>query len=175
MNGENYTFDPSKTKPKTASIYLVTWGVKEGSVLHNGDLTVSYEMMPYSSTVKVETPDQFELCPSWTALVVSVKSNADRTLYLDLGNTFIVRGGNAAPYYVSTATSSTSVTSGGVGVNMEAVAGTLGGRRCCRHLGVGRERERRKVVGLYQHRLFPAFGGHSAAFQQAAGAPIFVG
>ena len=58
--------------------------------------------------------------------VLSVKNKTNQTIYLDLGNTFFVRGDEAEAYFVPTASSSTSGTSGGVGVNLGAVAGAMG-------------------------------------------------
>ena len=54
------------------------------------------------------------------------KNKTNQTIYLDLANTFFVRGDEAEAYYVPTASSSTSGTSSGVGVNLGAVAGAMG-------------------------------------------------
>lgn len=58
--------------------------------------------------------------------IVSVKNKTKNTIYLDLGNTFFIRGEHAEAYYIPTVNSSTSGTSSGVGVNMGAVAGAMG-------------------------------------------------
>ena len=58
--------------------------------------------------------------------VLSVRNKTNKTIYLDLGNTFFVKGEQSMAYYVPTANSSTSGTSTGVGVNMGAIAGAAG-------------------------------------------------
>ena len=49
-----------------------------------------------------------------------------KTIYLDLGNTFIIRGNTFQPYYIPSTTSSTDGTHSGVGVNIGSVAGAFG-------------------------------------------------
>ena len=58
--------------------------------------------------------------------VVTIKNKTKNTIYLDLGNSFFVRGEQSEPYYIPTANSSTTGVSTGVGVNMGAVAGAMG-------------------------------------------------
>ena len=58
--------------------------------------------------------------------VLSVKNKTNKTIYLDLGNTFFIRGDQAVAYYIPTANSSTSGTNTSVGVNMGAVVGAMG-------------------------------------------------
>lgn len=55
-----------------------------------------------------------------------VKNKSDKTLYLDLGNTFIMRKGVATAYYVPSSTSTSNSSSSGIGVNLGAVAGAVG-------------------------------------------------
>lgn len=58
--------------------------------------------------------------------VVTVKNKTRNTIFVDLGNTFFIRGDLSEPYYIPTAKSSTSGTSSGVGVNLGAVSGAMG-------------------------------------------------
>ena len=55
-----------------------------------------------------------------------VKNKSGKTLYLDLGNTFIMRKGVATAYYVPSSTSTSNSSSSGMGVNFGAVAGAVG-------------------------------------------------
>ena len=55
-----------------------------------------------------------------------VKNKSGKTLYLDLGNTFIMRKGVAMAYYVPSSTSTSNTSSSGMGVNLGAVAGAVG-------------------------------------------------
>ena len=58
--------------------------------------------------------------------VVTIKNKTKNTIYLDLGNSFFIRGELSEPYYIPTASSSTTGVSNGVGINMGAVAGAMG-------------------------------------------------
>ena len=64
--------------------------------------------------------------PTHNGIVVSVKNKTDKTIYLDLGNTFFMRNNSPSPYYIPSATQITSGTSTGASVNMGAVANALG-------------------------------------------------
>lgn len=59
-------------------------------------------------------------------LNIKVKNLTRKTIYVDLGNTFLIRGDQTLAYYVPTVTSHSSGTTTGVGVNMGAVTGALG-------------------------------------------------
>lgn len=61
-----------------------------------------------------------------TAYKLSIKNRTNKTVFLDLANTFFLRGSNAVAYYVPTATTNTSSSTTGASVNMGAVAGALG-------------------------------------------------
>ena len=61
------------------------------------------------------------------SFILTVKNKTAQTLYIDLGNTFFVRGGeHATAYYIPSATSTASTSGSGVSVNAGAVAGALG-------------------------------------------------
>lgn len=55
-----------------------------------------------------------------------LKNKTNNTIYVDLGNSFIIRGSEASPYYVPSSTTQSSESSSGVGVNLGAVAGAIG-------------------------------------------------
>ena len=59
-------------------------------------------------------------------LNIKIKNLTRKTIYIDLGNTFLIRGDQSLAYYAPTVTSHSSGTTTGVGVNMGAVAGALG-------------------------------------------------
>lgn len=58
--------------------------------------------------------------------VVKVKNKSNKTIYIDLGNSFFIRDDNSTAYYIPSSVSNSSGTSSGVGVNLGAVAGALG-------------------------------------------------
>ena len=64
--------------------------------------------------------------PNDQTLVVTVRNKTNKVIYLDLGNSFIIRGSESAPYYVPTSSSQTHGSEGGVGVNVGSVTGALG-------------------------------------------------
>lgn len=77
-----------------------------------------------------ETGAEFGESLSWQynnpAFQICVKNKTNKTLYIDLGNTFILRNGVASAYYVPSSTSSNISSSSGASVNLGAVAGALG-------------------------------------------------
>ena len=58
--------------------------------------------------------------------VVKIKNKSNKTIYIDLGNSFFIRDDNSTAYYIPSSVSNSSGTSSGVGVNLGAVAGALG-------------------------------------------------
>lgn len=57
---------------------------------------------------------------------VKIKNKTSHTIYIDLGNTFIIRNDDAQAYYTPSATSITTGKSNGASVNVGAVAGAVG-------------------------------------------------
>lgn len=57
---------------------------------------------------------------------LKLKNRSTKTLYIDLGNTFMTRNGVATAYYIPSSTSTSSSNSSGASVNLGAVAGALG-------------------------------------------------
>ncbi len=57
---------------------------------------------------------------------VLIKNKSSKVVYIDLANTFFVRGNMATPYYVPSSTSNTSGQGNGVSVNVGSVANALG-------------------------------------------------
>ncbi len=60
------------------------------------------------------------------SLNIKIKNLARKTIYIDLGNTFFIRGDQSLACYVPTVTSHSSSTTTGIGVNLGAVAGGIG-------------------------------------------------
>lgn len=59
--------------------------------------------------------------------IVTVRNKSKKTIYIDLANTFFVRGSQSEPYYIPTATSNTQGKSSSVGVNVGKITGIGGG------------------------------------------------
>lgn len=118
-------------KDKKANALFCTFGLKEDAKLQDDKVKIVMETgvdiekigRGYTATgyLKGVTDVEFH-----QGILVSVINNSTNTIYIDLGNSFFVRNGEATPYYIPSSTSSTSGTSSGVGVNMGSVAGALG-------------------------------------------------
>lgn len=130
MNAE-ITYQPEEgEEDKDAKWALLSWGVKDGSVLDDGNIRISFVRgVMYSVKNK---PDGFRVVRDYfvdkyynPAIAVRIENKSDRTVYVDLGNSFFVRMGQSYCYYVPSSTTSSSSSSSGAGVNLGSVAGAL--------------------------------------------------
>lgn len=121
------TLDPSfigdgKDGKKKAGRVLCLLGIGKDSQVANDDV----EILTTTGHLSGGTLANIERYFTNPAIRISVKNRTRKTLYVDLGNTFVMRNGVATAYYVPSSTSSGVSSSSGVGVNMGAVAGALG-------------------------------------------------
>lgn len=125
------TYQPEEgEEDKDAKWALLSWGVKDGSVLDDGNIRISFVRgVMYSVKNK---PDGFRVVRDYfvdkyynPAIAVRIENKSDRTVYVDLGNSFFVRMGQSYCYYVPSSTTSSSSSSSGAGVNLGSVAGAL--------------------------------------------------
>ena len=122
-NNQNVSW---KEKPKAKNNYLFSYcklNIKEGSVLESDDISITIETGEYDdkgqyTSISHSTNNQ--------VITVKVRNKTNKTLYLDLGNTFFIRGGEAEPYYIPTATSEYGSNTTASSVNLGAVAGAMG-------------------------------------------------
>lgn len=129
LNSGKVTFVNEKKRGKDAARLFCMLGVKEDSQFCNDEVELSYVMGHYDFdyTSKIMTfVSGIEPLYGNQALQMIVKNKTKKTIYLDLGNTFFMRGSEASVYYVPTATSSTSSSSTGGSVNVGSVASALG-------------------------------------------------
>lgn len=125
------TYQPEEgEEEEDADRALLNLGVKDGSVLDDGNVKISLirGMMLRSKN----KPDEFKNIENDfayglynPAITVRVENKSDRTMYIDLGNSFFVRMGQSYCYYVPSSTTSSSSSSSGAGVNLGSVAGAL--------------------------------------------------
>ena len=118
---------------KKANRGFAILGVKQNSVIANEDIEVGMTLgeMYQEKKVDVFYPlkvyEKFYVdCSYEPHICFSVKNKQNKTLYLDLGNTFYVSQGQPVCYYIPTATTTSSGSSGGGSLNLGAVAGALG-------------------------------------------------
>ena len=126
-------FANDKKKGKRCYSCYVVYQFKNGSVKEDDNISAEYKVIGYddkasglSNHFDLEPTDDMRDIHYTYGLEVKLKNKTSRTIYIDLGNTFITRGTEAAPYYTPTATSSTNGKNGGVGVNVGSVTGALG-------------------------------------------------
>ena len=60
------------------------------------------------------------------ALLISLANNSDKTIYVDLANSFYRRGNEASPYYVPTAVSTMNSSTTGASIGIPTVFGGIG-------------------------------------------------
>ena len=118
---------------KKANRGFAILGVKQNSVIANEDIEVGMTLgeMYQEKKVDVFYPlkvyEKFYVdCSYEPHICFSVKNKQNKTLYLDLGNTFYVSQGQPVCYYIPTASTTSSGSSGGGSLNLGAVAGALG-------------------------------------------------
>lgn len=118
---------------KKANRGFAILGVKQNSVIANEDIEVGMTLgeMYQEKKVDVFYPlkvyEKFYVdCSYEPHICFSVKNKQNKTLYLDLGNTFYVSQGKPVCYYIPTASTTSSGSSGGGSLNLGAVAGALG-------------------------------------------------
>ena len=98
------------------------------------------------------------------AFCVTIKNKTNKTIYIDLGNTFFSRGGEAQPYYIPGETHQYKGGTTGASVNMGAVAGALGVGGALGTLanGVNKAMKKKGGITLKLFTFFVAVGKHYA-------------
>ncbi len=118
-------------KASKASAMLCRLMIQDGSVLDNNDVTLTFgTASSYNGTltpakdIGKSSVDVY----NWSFLV-TVKNKTTKTIYLDLGNTFFMRNGEAQAYFIPSSTAGYEGSSSGGSVNLGAITGSsiLGG------------------------------------------------
>lgn len=114
-------------KDKRASKLFCTFGLKNDARLQDKNVKIALQAGENFTHYARETPI-FKQEGRYVnpGIQVIVENISTRTLYVDLGNSFFVRNGEASPYYTPSATSTTTGTSGGASINLGSVASALG-------------------------------------------------
>lgn len=129
-NLRSLVYEGTKRKGKEASTMFLALGVKPSSALYDGNLSVRLvpgyfsardeKFVPYSEV------EYFSVMAFSPYFVTELENHTDKTLYVDLGNSFVMRNQESSPYYVPSVTSSMSSSTGGGSVNLGAVTGAMG-------------------------------------------------
>ena len=133
-NGQLVTYinDKVKEKKKTAYLLYLLPGLKKGSLIGNANIEMDIKVVNPMETNHTSVGGLGGLLANSTVPMkcyyyhLVLKNKTDKTIYIDLGNTFFMRGSESSPYYIPSSTSSTSGKEGGVGLNVGSVAGALG-------------------------------------------------
>ena len=62
----------------------------------------------------------------YPAVIISLTNNTDKVMYVDLANSFITKGQTAEPYYIPSATTTSSTSTTGGAFNLGGITGALG-------------------------------------------------
>lgn len=133
----NWTSD----NDKKANNQLYQIAIKEGSIIETPELSASFKMKCWkvktnftgkkilkeyiSDEIKVPL-NHHPLDPAYPALEVILTNKLDKTIFIDLGNSFFIVYGKSSAYYHPESTSTTSGSSGGAGVNLGSIANAAG-------------------------------------------------
>ncbi len=130
----------TKQKDNDAKYLMNVVRLAENSVLENDDVKLEITLgevgnekrqeeklvfMDYSSGKNAKFKNVVGLCQNY-ALGVKVQNKTNHTIYIDLGNTFLTRSGEAQAYYVPSSTVTSKGSTAGGSVNLGSVAGAVG-------------------------------------------------
>lgn len=130
LNKENLPIK-EKDKNKNAHNAIHCLGINSKSILCNKDIELLFiagyivdSKAPYFCEKNQITEDVFSPTESFAVIV---KNNSERTLYLDLANSFYISvNGKSFSYYTPSTTTKTSSQQKGAGVNLGAITNALG-------------------------------------------------
>lgn len=109
---------------KRAEDALAIYGITKHSIISNEDLEVRFVLGHFDQRKKNEWVEEF--ADMNLGIMVNVQNKTNKSIYLDLGNSFYIRMGEAVCYYIPSSTTTTHGVSSGGSVNLGAVAGALG-------------------------------------------------
>ena len=111
-----YVKEPSN---KEAKSFYCQFDFCKDAVLADKNLEIELK------TIKDVGPRWIWLDANFT-LSINLKNKTSQIIYVDLGNSFFIRGDEASPLYTPSSTSVTDGASGGVGVNVGSMTNALG-------------------------------------------------
>lgn len=106
--------------------FLVILGLKEGSIIETPELKANFGIVKIDPKGRIHEFDGTLWYLSTFGLAVTLQNKSDKTIYVDLGTSYFILGGEAVPYYIPQATSTTKGHGTGASVNLGAIAGAAG-------------------------------------------------
>lgn len=113
---------------KKASIVVFRFGIMDNSVMSNDDIEiniVSGNLFNGKNNSSFESVTQYNYLSN-PAIRFQIKNKHNRTIYIDLGNTFYTNLGESVCFYIPSSTTKTSTTSSGLAFNLGGVTNALG-------------------------------------------------
>lgn len=101
--------------PSKANLVMVLFSPLEGAVFADKNMEVEVEANAGWTDKKGK---RYEGVSGYWNATLRLKNKSNKTIYLDLGNSFIIRGTESVPYYVPTVTSNTAGATVGGAVNI---------------------------------------------------------
>lgn len=123
---------------KKWSALVWIFGLKEGSIIETDELKVNFEMRKhvryYSDWGKLKGENFLLLSDSYRnaaedyrfCILTRLTNKTNRTIFVDLGTSYIIKNDIAQTYYTPSATSTTSTISSGASLNVGAITNALG-------------------------------------------------
>lgn len=124
-------------KQKKADGIICLLGIKEGSTIETEEIKTSFAMKRaigiHSGSGRLIGSKNYNLDEdhyddgfACYKIVISLKNKTNRTIFIDLANTFFIYNDNSMPYYIPSATSTTTGNFQSGSVNLGAVTNALG-------------------------------------------------
>lgn len=123
---------------KSAKLIGLQYGIANNSIIKTDELSVKFEMgrvfdkgkkdEGYSEYGQFLAKDKhwWIFYSGHPAVRISLTNNTDKVMYVDLANSFITKGQTAEPYYIPSATTTSSTSTTGGAFNLGGITGALG-------------------------------------------------
>lgn len=117
-----------KYRKEEAKEAWVRFGIKEESVLIDENIFINIQMGALRKENKNDTPSFIKAgAPLYDpSISAEITNKSDKTIYIDLGNSFYIEMGSSTSYYKPTSTTTTTSSSKGGSINLGSVANALG-------------------------------------------------
>ena len=107
--------------PKVPIVSLIYVKMADKNVeveIKTGNYSYDYR----AKSLQFWTPRKISIVTTGQCVQITLRNKTDKTLFIDLGNSFFIRGKESSPYYIPTSVSNTNGSSQGVSVNAGSVA-----------------------------------------------------
>ncbi len=138
------------TKKKTAMASYFLYRLKSGSIIADDNVEAECKIGAEKETDPTPFINDYNF-------YVTIRNKSNKTIYIDLGNTFFVKCGESIVYYTPSSTSTGNGQSAGVGVNLGGIGNALGvggaAGSVLGAIGVGGSSSKTSVTTSYAQRI----------------------